>query len=367
MEDINKVQMTKGSSIRIHNLVKRYGDVLAVDDLSLEIKSGEFVTLLGPSGSGKTTTLMMVAGFELPNSGEIFVDDQPIIFIPAYKRGLGMVFQHYSLFPHMTVERNIGFPLRMRKLDKKERAKKIGPVLELVKLGGYENRMPRQLSGGQQQRVALARALVFNPRCLLMDEPLGALDKKLREHMQLEIKQITRSLNISVIYVTHDQSEAMTMSDRIAVMNDGKIVQAGPPGEIYDNPINYFVADFIGESNFIEGKVEQSDHQTSYFKTERGIMFKASVNKQKSPGSKGHLVIRPEKISFVEQNQAYANQYEAVIEEIIYLGDTTTYITILVQDGTELTIKQHNKANSRRLTKGDKIDIGWDEKDNCIV
>jgi ABC-type Fe3+/spermidine/putrescine transport system ATPase subunit len=384
MEDSSRLNMTKGSSIRILNLVKRYGDVLAVDDLSLEIKSGEFVTLLGPSGSGKTTTLMMVAGFELPNSGEIFVDDQPIIFIPAYKRGLGMVFQHYSLFPHMTVERNIGFPLRMRKLDKKERAKKIGPVLELVKLGGYENRMPRQLSGGQQQRVALARALVFNPRCLLMDEPLGALDKKLREHMQLEIKQITRSLNISVIYVTHDQSEAMTMSDRIAVMNDGKIVQAGPPGEIYDNPINYFVADFppgeiydnpinyfvadfIGESNFIEGKVEQSDHQTSYFKTERGIMFKASVNKQKSPGSKGHLVIRPEKISFVEQNQAYANQYEAVIEEIIYLGDTTTYNTILVQDGTALTIKQHNKANSRRLTKGDKIDIGWDEKDNCIV
>jgi spermidine/putrescine ABC transporter ATP-binding subunit len=367
MDDISKVHMTKGSSIQIRNLVKRYGDVLAVDDISIEIQSGEFLTLLGPSGSGKTTTLMMVAGFEIPDSGEIFVDDQPIIFIPAYKRGLGMVFQHYSLFPHMTVERNIGFPLRMRKLDKKERAKKIGPVLELVKLSGYENRMPRQLSGGQQQRVALARALVFNPRCLLMDEPLGALDKKLREHMQLEIKQIAHSLNITVIYVTHDQSEAMTMSDRIAVMNEGKIIQVGPPDEIYDNPINYFVADFIGESNFIEGKIEKCDHQTFYFKTERGIVFKAYANKHKSPGSQGHLVIRPEKISFVEQNQSYANQFEAVIEEIIYLGDTTTYKTILVRDGTELTIKQHNKAIRRRLKKGDKIDIGWDEKDNCIV
>ena len=367
MEDSSKVQMTKGSSIRIHNLVKRYGDVLAVDDLSLEIEPGEFVTLLGPSGSGKTTTLMMVAGFEIPDHGEIFVDDQPIILIPAYKRGLGMVFQHYSLFPHMTVERNIGFPLRMRKMDKRERAQKIGPVLELVKLGGYENRMPRQLSGGQQQRVALARALVFNPRCLLMDEPLGALDKKLREHMQLEIKQITQSLNITVIYVTHDQSEAMTMSDRIAVMNEGKIVQVGSPGEIYDNPINYFVADFIGESNFIEGQIEKSDDQTSFFKTASGTMFKAVLNQQKSVGSKGHLVIRPEKISFVEQEHPYANQYEAVIEEIIYLGDTTTYRTSLVQDGTELTIKQHNKAIRRQLNKGEKIAIGWDEKDNCIV
>jgi putative spermidine/putrescine transport system ATP-binding protein len=367
MEDIGRVQMSKGSSIRIHNLVKRYGDVLAVDDLSIEIKSGEFLTLLGPSGSGKTTTLMMVAGFQIPNSGEIFVDDQPIMFTPAYKRGLGMVFQNYSLFPHMTVEQNIGFPLRMRKIDKKERAKKIGPVLELVKLSGYEKRMPRQLSGGQQQRVALARALVFNPRCLLMDEPLGALDKKLREHMQLEIKQITGSLNITVIYVTHDQSEAMTMSDRIAVMDNGKIIQAGPPGEIYDTPINYFVADFIGESNFIEGKIEKSDHQISYFKTERGIMFKAYANKQKAPGSEQHLVIRPEKISFVEQNRSYANQFEAVIKEVIYLGDTTTYKTVLVQDGTELTIKQHNKANSRRLRKGDEIEIGWNEKDNCIV
>jgi len=310
---------------------------------------------------------MMVAGFEIPNRGEIFIDDEPIIFIPAYKRGLGMVFQHYSLFPHMTVERNIGFPLRMRKLDKKERAKRIKPVLELVKLGGYENRMPRQLSGGQQQRVALARSLVFNPRCLLMDEPLGALDKKLREHMQLEIKQIAQSLNITVIYVTHDQSEAMTMSDRIAVMNDGKIVQTGPPAEIYDNPINYFVADFIGESNFIKGKIEKNDHMTSYFKTERGLIFKALTNKQESPGSTGHLVIRPEKISFVEQDQSYSNQFEAVIEEIVYLGDTSTYKTTLVEDGSELTIKQHNKALSRRMRKGEKISIGWDEKDNCIV
>ena len=367
MEDNIRAQMAKGSTIQIRDLVKHYGGVRAVDGVSLDIKSGEFVTMLGPSGSGKTTAMMMVAGFELPDRGEIFIDDQPIMFVPAYKRGIGMVFQHYSLFPHMTVKQNIDFPLRMRKLDKKERAKKIGPVLELVKLAGYENRMPKQLSGGQQQRVALARALVFNPRCLLMDEPLGALDKKLREHMQLEIKQITSSLNITVIFVTHDQGEAMNMSDRIAVMKDGKIVQVGPPGEIYDNPKNYFVADFIGESNFIQGKVEPSDDQTSYFKTKQGMVFKASANNQKSLGSKQHLVIRPEKISFVEQNQAFDNQYEAVIDDIIYLGDTTTYNTVLVEDGTELTIKQHNKANRRPLIKGDKINIGWNENDNCIV
>ncbi len=225
-----------GTNICLNDLVKRFGDVVAVNNVALSIDPGEFVTFLGPSGSGKTTTLMMIAGFEIPDNGEIMIDKEPIMFSPAYKRDIGMVFQNYSLFPHMTVRRNITFPLRMRNVPKEERAEKIRWALELVKLPGYEDRYPKQLSGGQQQRVALARALVYRPRLLLMDEPLGALDKKLREHMQYEIKRITSRLNITTIYVTHDQSEAMTMSDRIAVMNEGKIVQVGTPAQVYDTP-----------------------------------------------------------------------------------------------------------------------------------
>ena len=280
----------RGAAVHLQGLIKRFGEVLAVNDVSLNISPGEFITLLGPSGSGKTTTLMMIAGFEIPDQGGILLDDEPIMFKPPYKRGIGMVFQHYSLFPHMNVERNIGFPLRMRKVESAEAGVRIRGVLELVKLPGYEKRLPRQLSGGQQQRVALARALVFSPRVLLMDEPLGALDKKLREHMQLEIKQITQSLNITVIYVTHDQGEAMTMSDRIAVMNDGKIEQLGAPSEIYDRPKNYFVADFIGESNFIRGKVEKIGERVCNFIADGGVCCKAPENPDKPVGVDGHLV-----------------------------------------------------------------------------
>jgi len=308
------VKVKRGATVGIYNLVKRFGEVVAVDNISLEVKPGEFVTLLGPSGSGKTTTLMMIAGFEIPDSGEISIDGEPIMFKPAYKRGIGMVFQNYSLFPHMTVERNIGFPLRMRKVGKEEMSEKIREALKLVRLSGYEKRFPRQLSGGQQQRIALARALVFNPYVLLMDEPLGALDKKLREHMQLEIKQITQALSITVIYVTHDQSEAMTMSDRIAVMNEGKIEQIGSPTEIYDNPVNYFVADFIGESNFIKGRIEQQRDQTCLFVSDGGMRFVALSGKDKPPGKEAHLVVRPEKISFAVEGHSFPNLVEVVIE-----------------------------------------------------
>ena len=365
--DIGMTQEKKGANVQIRNLVKRFGDVLAVDNISLGIEHGEFITLLGPSGSGKTTTLMVIAGFEVPDRGEILIDDESILFTPAYKRGIGMVFQNYSLFPHMTVERNIGFPLRMRKVEKEERVNKIRQVLELVKLPGYEKRFPRQLSGGQQQRIALARALVFNPYVLLMDEPLGALDKKLREHMQLEIKQITQSLNITVIYVTHDQTEAMTMSDRIAVMNEGRFEQIGPPAEIYDNPRNYFVADFIGESNFIKGKIEKTRDQTCCFISEGGLRFNAFSNQEKLAGKEGYLVIRPEKISLVEQGQSFSNQFEVMIEEAAYLGDITLLRATSVQDETMLTIRQQNKFINRPVKKGEKVTIGWNEKDNCIV
>ena len=357
----------KGYSVRIRNLVKRFEKILAVNDISLNIELGEFITLLGPSGSGKTTTLMMIAGFQIPDHGEILINEEPIMFTPPYKRGIGMVFQNYSLFPNMTVRRNIGFPLRMRKVDKQEADKKIDQVLELVKLPGYGERMPRQLSGGQQQRVALARALVFNPRVLLMDEPLGALDKKLREHMQLEIKQITEALNSTTIYVTHDQSEAMTMSDRIAVMNNGRVEQIGTPTEMYDRPSNYFVADFIGESNFIDGQIEEMGSNDCLFRTDGGLHCKVTPKPRKAVEGRGHLVIRPEKISLVEPGQGFANQFKVVIEEALYLGDITTFRAKLIEDGTTLTIKQQNKSFNRRIKKGDTLLIGWSEKDNCIV
>lgn len=357
----------KGAGVRLYRLTKRFGEVVAVDDITLQVEPGEFLTLLGPSGSGKTTTLMMIAGFEIPDRGEIDIDNEPVMCKPAYRRGIGMVFQNYSLFPHMTVEQNIGFPLRMRKVDKKEIRERTSQVLELVKLAGYEKRFPRQLSGGQQQRIALARALVFNPRVLLMDEPLGALDKKLREHMQLEIKQITDSLHITVIYVTHDQSEALTMSDRIAVMNLGRIEQLGSPAEVYDNPKNYFVADFIGESNFLEGEVEEIGEAVVVFRSKGGLRFLVFKQPGKAYEGKKFLAVRPEKISLVDAGHPLQNECEAIVEDTLYLGSVTTYRVRLLGDETLLTIRQQNKETVRSLTKGERVLIGWTEKDNVVV
>ena len=244
--------------VKFDNVDKSYdGKVLVVKGLNLDIEEGEFVTMLGPSGSGKTTCLMMLAGFETPTNGEIYLDGKVISNIPPHKRGIGMVFQNYALFPHMTVYENLAFPLRVRKIPKDEADKKIDKALSMVSLHGFEARMPMQLSGGQQQRVAVARSLVFDPQVVLMDEPLGALDKQLREHMQFEIKRIADNLGITVVYVTHDQTEALTMSDRVAVFDDGRIQQLAPPAELYESPKNSFVAQFIGENNTLEGVVKE--------------------------------------------------------------------------------------------------------------
>ena len=240
-----------GAHVFFDRIEKQYGNVMAVREVSLDIAPGEFVTLLGPSGSGKTTTLMMLAGFEIPTAGEIYVDTDPIAAVPPYRRNIGMVFQNYALFPHMTVGENIAFPLQMRKMSKSEIQQKTRDVLALVGLPGYEARYPRQLSGGQQQRVAVARALVFNPRVLLMDEPLGALDKQLRERLQLEIKALHDQLGVTIIYVTHDQEEATAVSDRIAVFDRGRLIQVGAPETIYAAPATLYVADFIGRANFL--------------------------------------------------------------------------------------------------------------------
>src|SRR3984957_14760723 len=250
MDGAGTVIAGQGAAVILSALEKNYGNVGAVRGVSLDIRSGEFLTLLGPSGSGKTTTLLMIAGFEVPTVGDIAIDGQSVVVLPPHKRNIGMVFQNYALFPHMTVAENIGFPLKQRGVDRATRARQVAESLDLVRLPGYQSRYPRQLSGGQQQRVALARAIVFRPRLLLMDEPLGALDKQLRESLQLEMRRLHADLSITFIYVTHDQEEALTMSDRVAVMNDGLIAQVGSPEDLYDRPCDRFVASFIGESNF---------------------------------------------------------------------------------------------------------------------
>ena len=251
------MNQSSNTFVRFEKIDKSYdGRELVVKNLNLDIAEGEFLTLLGPSGSGKTTTLMMLAGFENPTSGEIYLDKKPISSITPHKRGIGMVFQNYALFPHMTVYENLAFPLRVRKISNDEIENKINKAINMVSLTGFENRMPSQLSGGQQQRVAVARALVFEPKLVLMDEPLGALDKNLRESMQYELKHIHETLGVTVVYVTHDQSEALTMSDRVAVFNDGQIQQLSTPDGLYERPENAFVAQFIGENNKLTGKVK---------------------------------------------------------------------------------------------------------------
>src|SRR6516165_1927326 len=245
----------RGAKVTLKDLEKNYDRATAVAGVSLDIHSGEFLTLLGPSGSGKTTTLMMIAGFEIPTRGDIAIDGTSVVAQPSYRRNIGMVFQNYALFPHLTAADNIGFPLKPRGIGKADRTRLVGEALELVHLSAFGGRYPRQLSGGQQQRIALARAVVFRPRLLLMDEPLGALDKQLRENLQLEMRRLHADLGITFIYVTHDQAEALTMSDRVAVMNEGVIAQVGAPEDLYDRPQSRFVASFIGESNFIPAVV----------------------------------------------------------------------------------------------------------------
>lgn len=358
----------EASNIRIKNLVKTFSKFVAVKDLSLDIKKGEFITLLGPSGSGKTTTLMMIAGFLYPNSGEIFVGNDSIVSKPAHKRNIGIVFQNYSLFPHMTISKNIAFPLEMRKFSAEDIEKRVKDALELVELHHLKNRYPIQLSGGQQQRVALARALVFRPPILLMDEPLGALDKNLRESMQLEIKEIQERLNITTVYVTHDQTEALTMSDRIVVMDKGQIEQIGTPEELYEQPSNRFVASFIGESNFLEGKICNSNGQSYEVKSEYGFNFHVAKDKQKEIEDTVCVAIRPENLFFVTQDDPAegCNSAEGIIEEEIYLGEVRKYKVRIAQDQIFL-VKVAKDDESAPYKRKNKVRIGWKCSDCRIV
>jgi putative spermidine/putrescine transport system ATP-binding protein len=337
------------------------GKVLVVKDLNLDIAEGEFITMLGPSGSGKTTCLMMLAGFETPTNGEIYLDGNPISNIPPHKRGIGMVFQNYALFPHMTVYENLAFPLRVRKISKEEIDKKVDKALSMVSLGGYESRMPGQLSGGQQQRVAVARALVFDPAVVLMDEPLGALDKNLRESMQYEIKHIHESIGVTVVYVTHDQGEALTMSNRIAVFNDGKVQQLSSPDQLYESPVNSFVAKFIGENNTFAGEIMDITKDKCKVKLNGGGEILANPITVKSKGEKTTVSLRPER-ALINPDGKMDNSHKGKIEEVIYHGDHTR-VRLNLLGNNEFILKVPNSSANLDIKLGNEINIGWDSTD----
>ncbi|MAU48185.1 MAG: ABC transporter ATP-binding protein [Rhodobacteraceae bacterium] len=334
------------------------GETLVVKDLNLSLPKGEFLTMLGPSGSGKTTCLMMLAGFETATHGEIKLDGVSINNIPPHKRGIGMVFQNYALFPHMTVAENLSFPLEVRKIGKSEREQKVKRALDMVEMGAFGGRRPAQLSGGQQQRIALARALVFEPELVLMDEPLGALDKQLREKMQFEITSLAHQLGITTVYVTHDQTEALTMSDRVAVFNDGRIQQLAPPDELYEAPQNSFVAQFIGENNTLEGVVKEISGDRCTVQLDGGEMIDARPVNVSKVGDRTRVSIRPERVELDPQLGDDSHTLKATVKEFIYMGDIfRTRLSVAGND--EFVIKTRNRPDQRRLRPGEEITIGW--------
>jgi putative spermidine/putrescine transport system ATP-binding protein len=350
--------------VAFEHVQKSYdGVTLVVKDLNLSIGKGEFLTMLGPSGSGKTTCLMMLAGFETATHGEIKLDGVNINQVPPHKRGIGMVFQNYALFPHMTVGENLAFPLEVRGMGKDEREAKIKRALDMVQMGAFANRRPAQLSGGQQQRIALARALVFDPKLVLMDEPLGALDKQLREHMQFEIKHLHENLGITVVYVTHDQGEALTMSDRVAVFNDGRIQQLAPPADLYERPDNSFVAQFIGENNKLLGTIEELNGDRALVRLATGELIDATAVNVKEKGGKTLVSIRPERVEFKpEMMPPGAHTIEAEVVEVIYMGDILRAV-LKVAGSDGFVMKMRNTLGQTKLSPGQKIKVGWHPQD----
>ncbi|MCR9255416.1 MAG: ABC transporter ATP-binding protein [Alphaproteobacteria bacterium] len=344
--------------VRFNGVQKTYdGETLVVKDLHLDIYKGEFVTMLGPSGSGKTTCLMMLAGFETPTFGDVLLGTERLNMVPPHKRGIGMVFQNYALFPHMTVAENLAFPLEVRGVSKADAEAKVARALQMVQMDGFQNRRPAQLSGGQQQRVAVARALVFEPELVLMDEPLGALDKNLREQMQYEIKHIHEELGVTMVYVTHDQSEALTMSDRIAVFNDGKIQQLATPDVLYEQPENAFVAAFIGENNKFVGTVREVGEDACAVEV-KGKMIRALPVLIEGKGGKTTLSLRPERVFIDPEEGSFPNVFDAHVEELIYLGDHIR-ARVNVLENNEFIIKVPNSYKHQTLHKGDNIKVGW--------
>lgn len=330
--------------------------VVAVDRVSLQIYQEEFFSLLGPSGCGKTTTLRMIAGFEHPTAGEVLIEGRRMGHTPPFRRNVNTVFQNYALFPHMTVFDNVAFGLRMKRIPRDEIARRVREALHLVRLSGMEERYPRQLSGGQQQRVALARALVNRPRVLLLDEPLGALDLKLRKEMQLELKHLQMTVGITFIYVTHDQEEALTMSDRIAVMNAGRVLQVGTPMEIYERPASRFVADFIGESNFLRGTVQAASSAAATVVIADRFPVEVPADRQLTVGQQVTVAVRPEKVRLVPIEAPGTNGLlHGRIEEVIYIGTDTFYV-VRMSDDTTIRVRSQNDRN--RLDGGMLLPVG---------
>ena len=358
---MTNVDVKRGVEVRLEGLTKNFGTVKAVNHVLLNIPAGSFVTLLGPSGSGKTTTLNLIAGFLSPDSGEILFDGRTISQVPPHKRNIGMVFQSYALFPHMTVFQNVAFPLRMRtNLSKDESRKRVAETLELVQLTGFEDRYPRQLSGGQQQRVSMARALVSRPRLLLMDEPLGALDKKLRMQMQIEMKQIHRTVRSTFVYVTHDQYEALTMSDLIVVMRDGCVVQVASSRELYEHPGSEFVADFLGGANLLQGRIIGEDAGVYLLELINGQRVKVPRTRLEMPcGQEVSLFIRPEEVQ-VHRGQEIKSDcqlMEGTVKELLYLGDT---IKLIIGVGNLAVSAMLLRSQGVGLELGKPITIFWD-------
>jgi putative spermidine/putrescine transport system ATP-binding protein len=353
--------MNDGASggLELGALRKTYGSAVAVHGLSLSITPGEFLTLLGPSGSGKSTTLMMIAGFVDPDTGTIRLDGKDLTRVSAHRRSIGVVFQSYALFPHMTVLQNVAFALRMRDAPDQEVGRRVGAMIELMRLQGMEQRYPRELSGGQQQRVALARALVFEPSLLLLDEPLGALDRLLREHMKLELRRIHNELRTSMIYVTHDQDEALVLSDRIAVMNEGRIEQIGTPAAIYETPVNAFVARFIGESNFLRGRVSDIS-DTGATASVDGLAIRGRMAGQLELGEPVDVTIRPEKVTLARAD-AEASAYRGVITDAIYSGEAIRYSVQL--GSASVVVKQSNRHGVFVPAAGEVVALAWHDDD----
>ncbi|MEF9901454.1 MAG: ABC transporter ATP-binding protein [Pseudomonas sp.] len=362
---LNQSQHAK-TLVSLRSLNKHYGDFAAVDDINLDIQDGEFLTFLGSSGSGKSTTLSMLAGFETPSSGEILVSGQSLVNVPPHKRDIGMVFQRYSLFPHLSVRDNIAFPLAIRKRSAAERDKQVDAMLKLVQLDSFAHRRPAQLSGGQQQRVAIARALVYEPRILLMDEPLGALDKKLREDLQDELRQLHRRLGITIVYVTHDQEEAMRLSQRIAIFSHGKIVGLGTGYDLYQNPPNAFVASFLGNSNFL--RVAAHGNGAASFE---GQPLAMRLTPGLAEGQEVLLMVRPEKAVALTTEQAAReplpagwNQVTARVGEVLFLGESQT-CSVVTPGGTAMTVKALSAAGMP-MQPGNQVSVRWAVSDACV-
>jgi len=360
---VETVSESSDAYVRFVKVQKSYdGEILVVKNLNLDIAAGEFLTMLGPSGSGKTTCLMMLAGFEPATHGEIFLKNRPINKVAPHKRGIGMVFQNYALFPHMSVEENLAFPLQVRKMPKAEVTERVKRVLEMVELPEFGGRRPAQLSGGQQQRVAVARALVFEPDLVLMDEPLGALDKQLREQMQYEIKHIHENLGVTVVYVTHDQSEALTMSDRIAVFNDGIVQQLSSPDDLYERPESSFVAQFIGENNKLNGTIKAIANGTCDVEIQGGDVISALAIKASGVGGATMLSLRPERIEINPEPGSLPNIIEGKVEELIYLGDHIR-TRMSVAGHSDFIVKVPNKLGQETLREGENATVGWATQD----